>query len=315
MLSGYKLWTLQQVSQDIPEKPTFRDLFDQQDGSGLSSQWMINSGDWKVCSGQAEQMATNCIASAVSEVALENYIYEISVKWKPNHMGGLYGAYACYMDSLNNVQVLLDVGKRQLIVSYVMNGVKGNSFEVDLGKEFDFKVYHRLRIVKAGSLFKVYMDDILKAKGSYNFKKGSIGMISYFTSVYYDGVELTGHFELEEDNQSELLRYLRLEPKDGNQGNSSWLVRDAALYSENSDTGTEQKVFLTDIFSSSFKASVDISSESVSNQGYFGIYAIYEDEDNYIKTIIHKGSQKVIVECKFNGAIVFQTLIFLTCIP
>lgn len=101
---------------DVPALPNFRDLFDYGEDISLSTEWSTIEGNWIVKNKSLCQKRNDLIAKTINNIEFENYIFEISFKWEKNHTGGLYGVYAAYNDSINNLQILFDVGKKYLVI-------------------------------------------------------------------------------------------------------------------------------------------------------------------------------------------------------
>lgn len=302
--SGYSMWVPgpSYTMQDAPKMPEFRDLFDS--GESLSDDWIACGGEWKVKDGEACQILKNCVASAVNDILLENYMFGISLKWEKSHMGGLYGIYACYVDSQNNVQVLLNVGKRKLCIFEVNCGILAGEKTIDIGKEFDFEVYHHMFVVKTGFLFRIFIDDILKAKVSYPFEKGCMGMVSYYTCACFDGVELTDYIELDSSNQIEFAKYIYCTQNGKKSFIQPWEIKGGKLICRGNDTNAFNEILFKNTPSNGYEFSADISCEDKSI-GYSGIYPVYKDRDNYMSLVVNWENKSIKLEYKLDNEIRF----------
>lgn len=307
--SGSRMWTPapSYVPQDVPVEPLFRDLFDHDAGFELSNGWETIGGTWRSKEGQAYQTAISCIAEVLSVIEIENYILEVSLRWEHNHMGGLYGIYAGYSDPANNVQALLDVGKRALIVFFVFNGIKGNEITVRLEKGFDFEAYHLFRVVKTGALFRVYLDEALKASLCCDIESCSIGMVTYYTKAYFDGVELTGHIQLEESCQQEFIKYLQAGENQANNTLTKWSLIEGGLCCIDSGCEIENKVYFKNLLSENFRMSIDFVSNCTHGQGSIGIYPVYKDECNFMRISLNDHTKVISFDYIENGEIRYST--------
>ena len=306
--NGLSLWTPgpTYTEQDAPELPAFRDLFEYSYGIGLGEGWKINDGSWVINENKVCQNALNTISSAVVNLEMKNYIFEISLKWERSHMGGLYGVFAFYKDAANNLQVLLDAGKRRMFIISFVNGIRMDEKTVEINKEFKFNVFHRLRVIKVGDFYRVYLDDILMTEVYYLSGKGRIGMVTCYTCASFAGVELTNHVELDEACQSEFVKYLKL--LDNSRSITKWNIwniKNGSLLCDSSKLLTENLLLYTEELSDSFKFSTDIM--PLTNQVNFGVYASYFNENNYLKVSINLTLLEISITQKINGNVTIDT--------
>ncbi|TVY03323.1 glycoside hydrolase family 43 protein [Cohnella terricola] len=190
-------------AQDVPALPALRELFDSGEGGRLSPEmWEELAGEWEVCDGEVTQRVPAQTMSVVTARSFGSLVLEVSVKWRYDHRGGRYGVYACYVDESNFVACILDVGRRQLETYAVSGGVKHGTIRVSLPSKFRFDVYHTFRIEKTGGSYAFKLDDTELAVASYPHYTGRIGLVTFFTSASFAGVEATEYLALRRGTES-----------------------------------------------------------------------------------------------------------------
>jgi hypothetical protein len=282
--------------QMSPAMPAFRDLFEQDTSETLGEGWRVLNGNWSAHNSQGIQENVNGISSAIIDKEVAHYRYEVNVKWEPHHLGGRYGIYACYQDAYNNVQFLFDVGKRQVVAFAIQNGVKGKETKVQLEDDFNFPFYHKLTVIKAGNLLRIFVDGIYRFHVQYSFATTCVGLVTQYTSASFAGVSLTRCFSLDQHTQEELYTCLQ----DANGQNKSLysnyveMVKGGMVCRPKME---KQNLIFNDEFRwRSYRLQFDFQLINQSVDGVVGVYPSYISEDNYIRISLDPKEKKVIID-------------------
>lgn len=267
-----------------PALPYFRELFEESAVEGLLGvNWINVHGDWKVSVGEAMQQSEKGIGSALAAVTATHYRLEVNVRWKYSHLGGRYGIYAVYADKNNNLQVLLDPGRRALVVFSVQNGVKSREETVHLEGDFNFRAYHKLTVIKTGSILRICVDGLTRTtvrsdiRGAVHF-----GLVTHYTMADYGGISMTPSFRVDEDNQDEIRSCLVTQP-DVIVDDLSWEMKNGKLRCLPSSRGKEHSLFFIDDFKAeNYRFQADVSPLNQSSLGGIGVYPYFKDMNNFI---------------------------------
>ena len=155
-----------------PAEPQQRNLFYQADGPMPSSDWTDtspnnNPGQWQVTNNEAFQSSQSCFGfNLVNRDPAVHYLFEANVKMpQPRDSEDKAGVVAYYKDANNWVIVGLD---RSLgygadswychVVTDTFNGVVAAG---GFGGKLDYGVYHKIRVERNRSVFRVWIDDVL----------------------------------------------------------------------------------------------------------------------------------------------------------
>lgn len=293
---GDKIWINgpSYTPQDAPAQPTFKDIFNEEQFDGLGSKWNLSGGSWSVSNGEACQESTVGVNKAIANVKLQDYIFEGSLKWKHHHMGGLYGFYASYADEANNAQILIHEGRKVLIVKYTVNGIETTVSEASLEKEFNAEYYHKVKLIKKGHKFVVYLDDKKMFSGNIELDNGSVGLVTYYTMACFDGITVTQHYETFFEDAEELRG--RFISKDTT---AAWKFTKGALFP---NPKLEDSIMFYDgRLTEDYKGSVHVKFMLENREGKAGILAAYKDEDNYIKVLVDKNNKKLLLSTVNSG--------------
>lgn len=189
-----------------PAEPQLRSLFYQPDGPMPSGDWIEtspnnNPGLWQVSNNEAYQSSQSCFGfNLVNRDPATHYLFEANIKMpQPRDSEDKAGVVAYYKDSNNWVIIGLD---RSLgygadnwychIVTDTFNDVVAAG---GYGGSLDYGVYHKIRVERNGSVFRVWIDDILPP-GFSNIQTditdpGVPGIYSDHTAAVYDGILYT----------------------------------------------------------------------------------------------------------------------------
>jgi GH43 family beta-xylosidase len=283
--------------QPAPAIPTFRDLFDEAHDSLLPN-WQLLAGDWQQGSGKAVQTSRGVVAGAITLEHLDHMVFEASMKWTPDHTGGLYGVYAAYVDETNHVSVMFDVGRRALRVQAVFKGIEHEAITYALPNTFDFQAYHLLRIEKTGTQYQVKLDDIMIVDARFPIAVGAIGLYTRYTSASFAGVEVTRHLALSSSNGSAFAeRFERIH------GEGVCTVAGSELHCRNGSgmrTSWVLEAFPAIKACGDYRWDTDMSLKRGAN---FGLYCSYTDEENWIAVSIDQTTAKASVSQNRAGAL------------
>jgi hypothetical protein len=286
--------------QQAPNQPAFIENFDVEDGTIPSNAWEVLTGNWIVDNGQLFQKDLKQVASTIIKMEFDAYVFEISLKWKYSFMGGLYGVYASYEDNENNIQILLDPGKRQLVTIEKVNGIYGRKVIVQLEESFNFECYHHLKICKLGEHYTIYLDYIPVVKENFTNKGFKIGLTTQYTNAFFDGIAVTRYMELCKDTVFEFLKIMRVK-NDEKLSKNCWAMVDGSLQCNNCDNVKLNEVVIKNLCGKDFQISIDFKLLCSREKGMVGMYLTYKDEYNYMSIIIDNNLNKIMVVDKYIG--------------
>jgi len=142
----------------VPSNPTMLDLFDAPDGSPLSSSWHPAGGQWLTKDKSAEQnQADGRAINLLESSKTTQYLTEVNVKFLDSQSSEA-GLIAYWKNSSNWMSVTLDQRQHTWNVSKAENGLE-NVKRTALPAEFNFQVWHTVRVEKNGSDFGISIDD------------------------------------------------------------------------------------------------------------------------------------------------------------
>lgn len=303
MWAGDKMWLAGPSSknQDAPAMATYRDLFEYTNMEDVKKLWILNKGEWKLGERELIQQIPKDIATALLDKKFNNFIMEVSLKANPTHMGALYGVYLSYCDESNNVQLLLDEGKKIISVTANINGIAQRLFSKRLNKNFNFMCYHKLYIKKLNSSLKIYLDDVLVENLNFAYGAVQIGLISYYTSASFAGLSITECIELDKDNEKEFIKLCTASTM-GLKG--QWTIEEGKLLCRGSSD--ECRIVINNNLKDISIVSIDFKAASNSVRGFIEVYPLYKDENNYLKVWIDTEKLLFVVEYKENGAVIYK---------
>lgn len=189
-----------------PAQPQLRSIFCLPDGPMPSTDWSqtspnSNPGYWQVSNNEAFQSTQSCFSfDLVNRDPATHYLFEANVKMTaPRDSEDKAGVVAYYKDQNNWVIVGLDrsIGYNAdnwycHVASDSFNGVVSAG---SLNGKLDYGVYHKIRVERNGSVFRVWIDDILPP-GFSNIQTtindaGVPGIYSDHAAAVYDGIIYT----------------------------------------------------------------------------------------------------------------------------
>jgi hypothetical protein len=142
----------------VPSEPTVPDLFDAPDGSPLASHWRPEGGQWLTKDKSAEQnQADGRAISLLESSKASQYLAEVNVKLLDG-AGSEAGLIAYWKDSANWMSVTLDAGRHTWNIRKTENSLE-SVVRTALPPNFNFQVWHDLRVEKNGPDFKISIDD------------------------------------------------------------------------------------------------------------------------------------------------------------
>lgn len=189
-----------------PAEPQLRSLFYLPDGPMPVADWAAtspnnNPGLWQVSGEQALQSSQTCFGfNLVNRAPATHYLFEANVKMPdPRDSEDKAGVVAYYKDPDNWVIVGVD---RSLgyggdnwychVATETFNGVVAAG---GFGGDFDYSVYHKIRVERNGTVFRIWIDDVLPpgfaAIQTDITDPGVPGLYADHAAALYDGIIYT----------------------------------------------------------------------------------------------------------------------------
>ncbi len=266
-----------------PAAPTLGDLF--HEGTALAGHWNILSGVWDVSNGQGRQTqpaGSHNMAICRSQPA-RHYLAEVNIKltdvYPPGEKAGLM---AYYEDADNWLAVALDQ-KNGAWYSYKMEAGAATVVGYPLPAEFDYNIYHNIRVTKNHNRFDVWIDQRPAPANpviSTNFAgEGLPGLYTQEARASFDGFIYTIGWD-EWDHGITGWGQAAC----GTASGGTWQVGPDGL--ESSDEEGSGRIFKGDLLKQyEFMAQMTSSSTVLpdGNVHRMGLYAVYTDAQNWLK--------------------------------
>lgn len=273
-----------------PAQPTFGDLFNDKNVS-LNTKWNIAKGNWQITDRELLQANLSNAQAFIKSDAATNYLFEANIKIVEGDKAKA-GVYAYKQNDNNWLRIFFNAAARSWQYECMENGkLKTQSFA--LAKDFNYHVYHKITVYKNTGEFTIKVDD-LPATGDNVIKtrfvqKGLPGLFSENAKTAFDGIIYTIGWD-EFDNT------INGWATTNKASQQNWKVSSEGL-TQTSSTG-EQSVFKGDNLPS-YDFSVQV--KNVAAKGSAGVYAMYTDENNFVKSEFDYTKQKLVVSGKIKG--------------
>jgi hypothetical protein len=291
-----------------PAEPQLRSLFYLPDGPIPAADWNPtspnnNPGQWQVINKQAYQSSQSCFAfNLVNRQPAVHYLFEANVKMPElGDNEDKAGVVAYYKNANNWVIVGVD---RSLgygadnwychIVTDTFNGV------VAAGRfngKYNYSVYHKIRVERNRTVFRVWIDDVLppgfSAIETEIAGPGVPGLYADHAAAVYDGIVYTIGWD-EYDNR---ITGWGSGVNDNNQI-GSWTVGTDGITS----TGGNGTVYKGDLMGS-YEFSTQVY-KSGSSEGLMGVVAVAVDSNNLLKAWFDLPANSFAVSGTKNGQII-----------
>jgi len=196
-----------------------------------------------------------------------------------------YGVYAGFEDHENYVAVFLDA-KNQVVTSYGLLHGKPMEWQ-NTGISIDPSKYHELKVIRNGSTFAFYLNGELMHTRDVNIGPSQPGVVAEGTRTEYDKFTL-GAYSGFDGVVAETSNGW------GKASNGNLATAGMQAVSEQKVVGNVLgkdwgRIWLSGSKSSAYDLSFTASSQQVGSTSDFpkyGVYAVYKDEDNYLRVMI-----------------------------
>lgn len=278
----------------LPAKPTFSDLFNSEQERQWQQNWEVRSGNWSQEKKELIQTGDHMAEALIKSKPATHYLFEAGVKMREQDAGKA-GLLAWWIDENNWLKVVMDQQNKSW--GYVRNvGGEQDAFSFSLPADFNYNVYHKLSVYKNADQLSIKIDDlpapeqpVVKEAGLSG--KGIPGLYAESAQTAFDGICYTIGWD-EFDAQ-----ITGWEPSSTTDSpNASWEVSEQGITSPG-EAG-ERAVFKGDALGA-YEVSLQITAEN--EQGRAGIYPVYVDENNYLKTMFDFRDQKLHVSGRKQG--------------
>lgn len=278
-----------------PANPTLMDLFNE--GSTLSDHWQILSGSWDISDSQARQTdsAGEHKWAIVKSQPSRHYLVEAGVRlMDSNPPGEKAGLTAYYKNSDNWMVVALDQKNGSWFYNKVEEGISALT-GYPLPAEFDYSVYHTLRVTKNNTDFSVWIDG-LPAPGNpivpTNFVQAGLpGLYTQRARACFDGFVYTIGWDEWDEGIAGWGQAGCGTPISG-----TWQAGPKGL--ESSDLTGISRLFKGDLMDQyEFMAQVTRKSTIAPDESphWMGIYAIFADEQNWLQAGIDLRNSRLVI--------------------
>ena len=288
-----------------PAEPQLRSLFYLRNGAMPGEDWREVSpnniaGEWQIKDLQALQSDQNAFSfNLVNRESAANYLFEANFKMpEPRDQEDKAGVVAYYKDSNNWMIIGVDRSQASnsdqwfchMKTDTTDGVVKAGSFN----GSFDYSVYHKIRVEKNGTVFKVLIDDVLPPGFSdieTDFNEPGIpGLYTDHAAAYFDGIIYTiGWDEFDSgirgwgDGTAGIAKY------------GAWSVNTNGLYT----TSNGGHVFKGNLMAE-YEFSTQIYTYGSAN-GNMGAYPVVIDTSNYLKTYFDMANNQFVITGKKDG--------------
>lgn len=269
-----------------PSAPTFGDLFSSLSATG--SYWDTKAGSWTIANGKATQSLTTGSDNKViiKSKAAKNYLAEVSVELIDEYTPGEKAGITAYYEDANNWMIVALDQKNEAWFYNKMESGTSSVTGYGLPNDFDYNVYHNLRVTKNNSTFRVWIDEIPAPSNpviSTNFTgEGLPGLYTQVARANYDGFIYTIGWD-EYDDQ--ITGWGSADA--GASQTGSWSTTSNGIEATNS--GTTNRTYKGDLLDQ-YEFMTQITRTSIvptdANPHTMGVYAIYADSNNWMISAI-----------------------------
>jgi hypothetical protein len=283
-----------------PSLPVFGDVFDYSDKDSLIKKWAIKSGKWLVQNNELKQTDSSGKSLAIiNSHSASNYLFKAGIK-NDSYKRGSSGVMGYLFDNKN----FLKIGFNQpegIWYSIICNGGKEEIKKNKLSGEFNFNVFHSISVIKNSNRFEILIDDH-PAPGNFRInssfpEKGITGLFAEGCKASFDGVIFTpGWDEFDKSvsgwNNSEK----------GEKMTGKWIItKDGICQTDETGSYSTFKGDLLNQYEFGVQLYRGISSKESPDGGLSGIYPVYIDKENYLKTTIDHKNGILIISGKKNS--------------
>ena len=277
-----------------PAEPQLRSLFYLPDGNMSDEDWrQAFSGQWQVKDNQAFQSNQSTFSfNLVNRQPATNYLFEANVRMaEPQDEEDKAGIVAYYKDSNN--WMIIGVDRSQgyngdnwycHIKTDTFNGVVNSDGYND---KLDYSVYHKIRVERNGTIFRILINDVLPPNFSdieTNISEPGVpGLYSDNAATYFDGIIYTIGWDEFDNNITGWGDGIN----NAKQGN--WSVNGNGIYTSSSSG----KIFKGDLMDE-YEFSTQVYTYGSTN-GNIGVYAAAIDNENYLKAYFNFISKQFVV--------------------
>lgn len=296
-----------------PAEPQLRSLFDQPDGPMPADDWTEvspnnNSGLWQVSNNEAAQSDQSAFTfNWVNRDPATNYLFEANLKMtEPRDSEDKAGVVAYYKDNNHWVIVGLDRSLGYGADNWYCHVVTDSMNQViaagGFSGTFDYSVYHKIRVERNGTVFRVWIDDVLPP-GFSNIQTditapGVPGLFADHAAAAYDGIIYTiGWDECDAgirgwgsgDNGSSQLGTWTV-------GNDGLTAQAAENYAYKGDVMPEYE-FSTQVY------------KQGTQDGFMGAVPVAVDQDNFLRAYFDLAQNQFVVDGRQNAQPITQSRI------
>jgi beta-xylosidase len=281
-----------------PTPPDFSDLFDSTAALGQGN-WEFSGTGWIKKNGELNYTGSGYAQAFFKTMAARHYLFEINLLITKKN-GGKAGIIAYRKDNNNWLKIGLNAASRTWFYQYNQNGkLLEKNFAVSA--DFDFSVYHQLTLFRNDGQFNFQIDGRPAPGASYiNFNIDAAsrpGIFADKTPVFFDGILYTIGWD---EYDSNITGWNKA-------GSKQWRITGDGLQI---NAGSESSVFKGE-FLDNYEFSTQISPSGFA--GTAGVYAAYEDEQNFIRCRFDFSAKKLIIDGRFKGKPLEEKRIGLEC--
>ena len=287
-----------------PAEPQLRSLFYIPDGLMPNSDWVEvspngNYGQWEVKNNEAYQSSESCFSfNLVNRKPAKNYLFEANVKMcDPQDSEDKAGIVAYYKDSQNWMIIGFDRslgynadGWYCLVSTDDYHGVIATG---GFNGKLDYSVYHKIRVEKNDSIFKIWIDDVLPPGFSDIVTDitdaGVPGIYSDHSSAVYDGIIYTIGWDEYDDNITGWGNGVN------NNQAGSYTVGNDGLKTVNSYNNIYKGDLMPEYEFSTHVYKIDIKNNKM------GVIAVAIDQSNYLRAYFDLANNRFTVDGKKDG--------------
>lgn len=289
-----------------PAEPQLRSLFYQPDGPMPAADWTAtspnnNPGQWQVSGEQALQSSQTCFGfNLVNREPATHYLFEANVKMPdPRDSEDKAGVVAYYKNADNWIIVGVD---RSLgygadnwychVATDTFNGVVAAG---GFGGTYDYSVYHKIRVERNGTVFRVWIDDVLPpgfaAIQTDITDPGVPGLYADHAAALYDGIIYTIGWDEYDDTITGWGEGAN------NAQSGAWTVSADGLTAAGSG-----QVFKGDLMGTyEFSAQLYLAGTT---EGKIGMIPVAVDQDNFLKASFNLSNQTFRVDGRKDGQLI-----------
>ncbi|ADU29306.1 family 43 glycosylhydrolase [Evansella cellulosilytica] len=227
----------------------------------------------------------------------EDYTVEVDIQWLEtgdSEAYPKYGIYAVYYDAGNFVTAFID-NDHGLATYGEVDGVPQDWENGSLPDDYNPSDWNSLKVEKTGHQFRFYLNDEFIIERTFAVDKGQVGLVTEDTAAIFQNIYVND----EKVNHG-------WGPAWNGDTHGSWEISENLLSTTVGETWDWHRIFQNRMLDTHYSVEADIrllERGDVSNYNKHGLYAVYQDDDNFVSVWLDKNYNALATYGVVNGEV------------